>query len=243
MAQVQISSDSMAVLTGANAEYIAQLYGQFLSNPSEVDGSWQEFFTALNDNEKTLLDELTGASWTPKENKRKIGGFGEPSPGEVAEKAPAKTGAVSDADIQQAAKDSIGALMLIRAFRARGHLESNLDPLGLREKTDHPELDPSHYGFKTEDYSRPIYIGGVLGMEQASINEILPALRQTYSGNIGVEFMHLTDPEEKSLIQERIEAPRNKTDFSVEGKKAILERLTAAEGFEQFLHKKYPCVR
>ncbi|CAG0892059.1 unnamed protein product [Cyprideis torosa] len=143
-------------------------------------------------------------------------------------------------DVRQATLDSIRAIMLIRAYRARGHLMADLDPLGLREDEYHPELDPSHYGFEPADYSRQIFIDGVLGLESASLNEIVKILKETYSGKIGVEFMHLTDPDEKSWVQQRIEEPHNKTSFTDVGKKAIFQRLVAAEGFEKFLHVKYP---
>ena len=142
--------------------------------------------------------------------------------------------------MRQAAFDSIRAIMLIRAYRARGHLVCDLDPLGLREMEYHPELDPAHHGFDDGDYDRPIFINGVLGLETATLNEILSVLKETYCGKIGVEFMHMSDPEEKAWIQERIEEPHNKTDFTIEGKRAIYQRLVAAEGFEQFLHMKYP---
>ena len=129
--------------------------------------------------------------------------------------------------------------MLIRAYRVRGHLNADLDPLGLTEKNYHPELDPKHYGFDESDYARPIFIDGVLGMETATLHEIMAALKETYCGKIGVEFMHMSDPAEKAWIQERIEEPHNKTDFTVNGKRAIYQRLVAAEGFEQFLHVKH----
>lgn len=236
-------SENMSFLTGANSEYIAHLYSSYLKNPSSVDSSWKDFFSSLNDGEVSLLRELHGASWTPQENRRDGNGFGASS-APVAKTngnghaAPATVSA-SAGDIRQAALDSIRALQLIRAYRARGHLISNLDPLGLKVIEHHPELDPAHYGFTDADKNRRIFINGVLGMEEATLTEIVDALRQTYCGTIGVEFLHLTDPDEKSWIQERIEEPRNKTDFTVNGKRAILQRITAAECFEKFLHTKY----
>ncbi|MGH1376286.1 MAG: 2-oxoglutarate dehydrogenase E1 component [Alphaproteobacteria bacterium] len=235
-------------LSGVNAEYIAHLYAQYLKNPSNVDDSWQDFFSELKDNEAAFLKELSGASWTPSENakdKRKFGSAAvAPADGIIVEaandrKTAKKGGAVSNADVKQAALDSVHALMLIRSYRFRGHLLANLDPLGMKEIGDHPELHPEHYGFTDADYDRPIYINGMLGMEQATMREIYAALREIYAGTIGVEYMHLSDPDERCWIQERIEEQRNKTEFSVEGKKAILERLTAAEGFEQYLNKKH----
>ncbi len=130
-------------------------------------------------------------------------------------------------------------MMLIRAYRVRGHLEANLDPLGLEKREVHPELDPATYGFAAADWDRPIFIDHVLGFETATLRQIYDRLRATYCGKIGVEFMHIQDPEQKAWIQERVEGDANHTDFTPKGKQAILERLTAAEVFERFLDKKF----
>jgi 2-oxoglutarate dehydrogenase E1 component len=129
--------------------------------------------------------------------------------------------------------------MLIRAYRVRGHLEADLDPLGLIKREPHQELDPKSYGFTPEDWDRQIYIGNVLGREFATLREIYQILRETYCGKIGVEFMHIQDPAQKHWIQERVESIRNQTQFTDRGKRAILERLTHAETFERFLDRKY----
>ena len=237
------ASENLTFLSGPNAEYVLQLFTQYLSNAESVDESWQSFFDGLDETETALMQELSGASWTPAENSKAARRFG------VAFDDPANDAGAplrrssdkpSSEDVKQASSDSIRALMLIRAYRARGHMISDLDPLGMKEIGVHPELDPTHYGFTASDLNRPIYVGGVLGMEYASLNEIVTALKQIYCDTIGVEFLHLTDPEEKAWVQERIEEPRNKTDFTVNGKRAILQRMIAAEGFEQFLQKKYP---
>lgn len=236
-------AENQTFLTGMSAEYIAHLYGQFLKNKSNVDNSWQDFFAGLNDSDIELLAELGGASWTPEENKKSSRAFGVEIASDMAMKAPANNSKGSQGlgeDVRQAALDSIRALQLIRAYRARGHLMANLDPLGLKEIERHPELDPAHYGFTAQDYDRPIFINGVLGLEKATLRQILDVVKDTYCGTIGLEFLHMSDPEEKLWLQERIEAPRNRTDFTNEGKKAIYQRLVAAEVFEQFLHKKYP---
>ncbi|MCB1563203.1 MAG: 2-oxoglutarate dehydrogenase E1 component, partial [Alphaproteobacteria bacterium] len=237
--------ENLTFLSGMNAEYIAHLYGEYLAAPAKVDESWQHFFSTLRDDERALLLELNGASWTPPENRKSSRGFNrhlQP----VQENIPAgesygrRAGdSLSREDIKQAASDAIRTLMLVRAYRVRGHLMADLDPLHLKEKSYHPELDPAHYGFSPADYNRSIFVGGVLGMEYATLTEIIAVLEQTYCNKIGVEFVHLSDPEEKAWIQERIEEPRNKTEFTVNGKRAILQRLIAAEVFEQFLHKKY----
>lgn len=229
-------SENLSFLSGINSEYMAHLYSSYLKNPASVDPSWKDFFKGLNDREVGVLRELHGASWTPAENRRDQNGFDTPAP---ANKNANTHGEAVTGDARQAALDSIRALQLIRAYRARGHLLSNLDPLGLVPIDYHPELDPAHYGFTDADKSKSIFINGVLGMDYATLDDIMTALKQTYCGTIGVEFLHLTDPDEKAWVQERIEGPRNQTDFTVNGKRAILQRLIAAESFEKFLHTKY----
>lgn len=237
-------SENLSFLSGVNSEYISHLYARYKHNPAKIDASWRQFFDGLNDEEVSILKELHGASWTPEENRRDGNGFSHEGGESLVETSPEITNTISSnsdaADVRQATLDSIRAIMLIRAYRARGHLMADLDPLDLREDEYHPELDPTHYGFEHSDYNRPIFIDGVLGLESATLNEIVKILKETYCGKIGVEFLHLTDPEEKSWIQKRIEEPHNKTDFTEVGKKAIYQRLVAAEGFEKFLHVKYP---
>lgn len=241
-------ASNISFLSGISAEYIAHLYGEYLSDTSKVDQSWRDFFSGLNDDELGLLEEMTGASWTPEENRKSARAFGavengaEPSSGNgrEADYGRRQTDAMSREDVKQGARDSIGALMMIRAYRARGHMLANLDPLGMKEVADEEELDLKHYGFEASDLDRKIFINGVLGLEYATLNEIITILKETYCSTIGVEFLHLTDPKEKSWVQQRIERPQNRTDFTVNGKRAILQRMIAGEKFEQFLHKKYP---
>ncbi len=245
--QQQNQAQDQTALTGVNAEYIAHLYGEFLSSATNVDESWSVFFEALNDNEAELLRELSGASWTPAENRKSKRGFkadeSEVSSCATPASAPMNRRAddsLSHEDLQRAIRDSIQALMLIRVYRVRGHMLADLDPLGLKEKNMLAELDPAHYGFEANDYERPIFLNGSLGFDYATLTEIMAALKQIYCDKIGLEFMHLTCAQEKQWLQHRIEEPRNRTDFTANGKRAILQRLTAAEGFEQFLHKKHP---
>jgi len=233
-------------LSGPNAPFIADLYRRYLQDPGSVDPSWQGFFRDLGDDARAVIDELRGASWTPRARPAE-GGNG------VAEGRAAETGngkaAVAEAvaggreitpeDIRAATIDSIRALMMIRAYRVRGHLEADLDPLGLKPVPPHPELDPRSYGFTEQDLDRPIFINNVLGLETATLRQIVKVVRETYCGRIGVEFMHIQDPAQKAWIQERIESIRNQTQFTENGKRAILDRLTAAEMFERFLDKKY----
>ncbi len=229
-------------LTGANATFIAELYSRYLESPNSVDPSWGSFFADLGDDGDAVLAELRGASWAPPDGGGVIGrGEGEAAaPAAPLPSTAPVVGPRFDADqARAAALDSIRALMMIRTYRVRGHLIAHFDPLGLSGSAHHPELDPRTYGFMDADMDRPIFINYVLGLESATLREILAILRETYCGAIGVEFMHIQGPEEKAWIQRRIEGIRNQTHFTNKGKRAILERLTEAEGFERFLHIKY----
>ncbi|GGF08484.1 2-oxoglutarate dehydrogenase subunit E1 [Aliidongia dinghuensis] len=224
-------------LYGTNSAFIAELYEHYLSDPNGVDQSWRSFFDELRDDAVSVQAEVKGPSWQ-KIAKRIIGSDG-------AGAAPAKktNGAtapvLSEEAVKQAATDSIRALQLIRAYRVRGHLEASLDPLGLHKPEPHPELHPEHYGFTDADYDRPIYIAGVLGLENATLREIYAVLRDTYCGSVGVEYMHIQDPAQKAWIQEQIEGALNRANFPATEKTELLERLTAAESFERFLDKRF----
>ena len=161
-----------------------------------------------------------------------------PAPPIFAEVAPAPPPPLGD-ELQRATRDSVRALMMIRAYRMRGHLHANLDPLGLEQRHDHGELHPATYGFEDKDYDRKIFIDGVLGMKYASVFEMVTILRRTYCGSIGFEFMHILNPQEKAWLQARIEGPKKEIVFTQEGKRAIFRKLVEAEGFEKFLDVKY----
>ncbi len=228
-------------LYAGNAVFVSQLYEQFLKDPSAVDPGWRSFFGALGEDERAALTELGGPSWAAKST-RVIG-----ADGAVAAKAPAKgNGAAAPAagasaeQLRAAALASIRAFMLIRTYRSRGHLIANLDPLGIAERTYHKDLDYKSYGFTEADLDQPIFINSILGFgETATLQQIIDRLVHTYCGSIGVEYMYIMEPAQRLWIQERIERIENRTDFTVNGKRAILERLTAAETFERFLDKKY----
>ncbi len=234
--------DEGSFLNGANAPFIAELYDRYQTDPSSVDESWRAYFDQLMDEAGAARGEVAGASWAPRTTKV----IGATDPDAPAPKAandakatPASGAPASAAEIRQATLDSLRAIMLIRAYRIRGHLKANLDPLGLEAPEPHPELDPNHYGFTDDDWDRPIFINYVLGLESATLRQIVSILEDTYCGSIGVEYMHMQDPDQKQWIQARIEQIRNQTEFTSRGKGAILERLTAAELFEKFLGRKY----
>jgi 2-oxoglutarate dehydrogenase E1 component len=234
--------EQTSFLSGGNAVFISELFARFVEDPASVHATWQSFFADLGEDERAVLHEARGASWAP--NGHRIIGNGAAPEARANGAAKAANGAAATATVEdqrKAANDSVRALMLIRSFRVRGHLMADLDPLGLHKHEYHPELDPLSplYGFTEADMDREIYIAGVLGFETATLRQIYDTVKATYCGSIGVEFMHMQDPETKAWIQERIESIRNQTQFTKEGKRAILERLTAAEGFEKFLQLKY----
>ena len=229
---------------GANAAFIADLYARWVERPGSVDESFAELFAALNDEARSVLTDATGASWAPRRFD-----LGEPEPAKPAAKArdgkaakleaaPPAAG-MSDAQVRAATLDSLRALMMIRVYRVRGHLEAQLDPLGMTKPKPHPELDPATYGFTEADMDRPVFIDNVLGREVATPREIIATLRQTYCGPIGVEYMHIQDPVQKNWLQRRIEGAKWSDTFDAAAKKTILRQLTEAEGFEAFCQKKF----
>ena len=221
-------------LSGANATFINDLHKEWKENPNSVPKEWDLWFK--NNSDDVILDD--GPSWA-KKNSQVIGAIDTVASVRAVARGIAGKGDLSATDLRAATTDSIRAIMLIRAFRINGHLLAKLDPLNLQERDVHPELNPKTYGFKEDDWDRPIFIDNVLGMESATLRQIMEIVKETYCGSIGIEFMHVQDPAQKAWIQERIESIRNTTEFTKRGKKAIYERLVGAETFEQFLHKKY----
>ncbi|WP_160123141.1 2-oxoglutarate dehydrogenase E1 component [Rhodovarius lipocyclicus] len=242
MAGVDILASAM---TGGNAAYLADLYARWVEKPDSVDASFAELFAAMGDDAHAVMQDALGASWRP----RARGGFApeEPVPPAAKDAKGAKGGkpaaapapAADPEAIRRAQLDSIRALMLIRSYRVRGHLEAQLDPLGLHVPKPHPELSPEFWGFGPADMDRPIFIDGVLGLETASVRQILQVVRATYCGPIGVEFMHIQDPGQKAWIQQQVEGAPWNGAFDKAAKRHILTQLTEAEGFEAFCAKKY----
>src|SRR5689334_14678486 len=237
---------STSFLYGGNAAYIEDLYARYQADPNSVEPQWQAFFQSLKDEATSVTKSAEGPSWKKPnwpvpgngewvsaldgnwaETEKKLGD-------KIAAKAKAPGAALSQTDVQQATRDSIHALMLIRAFRARGHLHANLDPLGLEPHHNEEDLDPRSYGFTDADMDRPIFLDKVLGLEIGTLREILTILRRTYCQTLGVEFMHISNPAQKGWIQARIEGPDKEITFTPQGKRAILNKLIEAEGFEKF---------
>ncbi|MFN7185341.1 MAG: 2-oxoglutarate dehydrogenase E1 component, partial [Alphaproteobacteria bacterium] len=218
-------------LYGANAVFIEELYQRYRLNPASVDASWQKFFSGLGD---AIVKK---PSW--EQNPSAVIGQAEPDAAPAKKEGKASAVAADPKAIEAAAWDAIRAQRLIRAYRVRGHLAANLDPLGLEQPQQHPDLDPATYGFTASDYARPIYLGGTLGFERATLAEILAVLKATYAGTIGFEFMHIQDPVQREWILSRIEAARGQPQLSVAEKKKILSTLLEVEGFEEFVQLKY----
>ncbi len=238
-------------LYGANAPYIEQLQARYAADPNSVDGEWRSFFEGLKDTADAAIAGAGGASWQradwpPVMNGELVSAMDgnwaglETALGQKIKAGVARRGVeISDGAVTQATRDSVRALMMIRAYRMRGHFHANLDPLGLQILPKESELDPASYGFTEADWGRRIFLDHVLGLEFATIPEMVEILRRTYCSTLGVEFMHISDAAEKAWIQERIEGPDKGIDFTTMGKKAILNKLVEAEGFERFIDVKY----
>ena len=211
-------------LQGANATYLAQLHARYEQDPASLDPEWRAFFASFDDSKDRCA----------RRSARAVLG---PANGAPALLPASPQGGLSEQQALAAARDTLGARMLIRAYRTRGHLAAHLDPLDLVTRREHPELKPKTYGFTRADYDRPIYIGGAFGLEFSTLRQMLGILKHTYSDHIGFEYMHISDPEQRAWIQDRIEG--REISFTPEGKKAILKKLIEAETFERFLDVKY----
>src|SRR6204780_3793282 len=196
-------------LQGTNAPYIDDIYARYEKDPTSVDAEWQEFFKSLKEQPADVLKNAEGPSWgrdtwprTPRDDltsaldgnwtqvEKVIGGKLAAKAQVIAQTkgAPAVT-----ADVHQATRDSVRALMLIRAYRMRGHFHAKLDPLGIEAPRDREELDPRTYGFVDADFDRKIFLDHVLGLEYASLREIVAICERTYCQTLGVEFMHISN--------------------------------------------------
>ena len=232
--------DKTSFLHGANATYVEEMFKKYSDDPSSVPNDWGIFFKNIKD--EGLNSSTYSADWAKNDLKVQNGDLisaMDSNWSSLPEKIIKKNISYSVDEIQQATLDSIRALRLIRAFRVNGHLIADLDPLQLSQKNHHPELDYKNYGFNDDDLEKSIFIDGSLGLDNAKLKEIIKILHETYSSSIGVEFLHIQDPDQKQWVQERIEEVRNKTQFTVAGKRAIYRRLLEAEMFENYLDKKF----
>ncbi|KQN14343.1 MULTISPECIES: 2-oxoglutarate dehydrogenase E1 component [unclassified Sphingomonas] len=238
--------DFSDIAAGVSPAFVETLYAKFTADPASVESGWRTFFEGLEGSAQgpswesarwplTTTDDLTSAldptqmEPAPKPAK----GGGKPAP---AAAAPAP---VSKDEIAKAAADAIRAQLLIRTYRVRGHLAANLDPLGLSKREMPEDLKTEYHGFSDADIDRKVYLGGTMGFEWATIRELVDTLRKNYCGNVGLEYMHIADVEERRFLQERMEGQDKAIEFSVDGKKAILNKVIEAEQWEKFLGKKY----
>ena len=162
---MSIKLDKTAFLTGDASGFLEELYTRYLTDPAGLDPSWRGFFSALGDEASNVLAEAQGAPWKRRDL---FQGHEEGGKREVKIAAPAEG--------RQSTIDSLRALMLIRSYRVRGHLLAKLDPLELDVREDHPELNPTTYGFHDADMDREIFINYVLGLETATMREIMSIL-------------------------------------------------------------------
>ena len=219
-------------LASNNSSFIEEFYSDYISNPDKLPEGWKSFFDGLKDNEATVLGNIKGPSWAPKKKEKPLIEIKK-------EKKEITDDSKNIVLTEQSTKDSVRAIMLIRAYRIRGHLIADLDPLGIQKREEHSELKPETYGFNKNDFSRKIFLDGVLGLQHANLKEIMEILKKTYCSKIGYEFMHMGDPDEKSWIRDRIEGKEKDIKFTENGKKAILNKIIEAEGFEKYLHIKF----
>ncbi len=243
---VNLESDEVVkkldFLSGSNALYIEELYKEYRQDRDSVNSTWQEFFDNVDDNVDLVHPSWQRSDW-PLSDK------GELTSALVADWQDMQSklekiqirqnGDLNQEELRRATLDSVRAIMMIRAYRVRGHLAAELDPLKLEEVVDYPELNPASYGFTKDDMERPIFIDHVLGLEVATVTQMLKILRRTYCGHVALEFFHISVPEEKAWLQDRLEGPDKRISFSSEDKKRIFVKLLETEGLEKFIDVKY----
>jgi len=241
-ASKNLEFEKTSFLNKSNSAFIERMYLKFVNKDKDLPESWKDYFEGIGDELNVIAQEINGPSWGPKKNKIDID--------ELQKKIDQKENDIENNIVDRSEKfnyqllansnkDSISAVSLIRAYRLRGHLLANLDPLGMRETDYLDELHPEFYGFKKENYDKKIFLNGVINRKDASIREILKFLKQTYCGNIGYEFMHISNPDERKWFRDRVEKDTSSLEFTKNGKEAILNKLVQAEGFEKFLATKY----
>ena len=213
-------------LFGSNAPFIEELYESYLADPASVGQEWRAYFDELS---KTAGAVAKDVAHTPV-----IEAFAN-----LAKQSPAEQRRTQAMTVPELDKKQVSVLQLINAYRFLGTRHAALDPLQLHDRHVVPELDPAYHGLGPEDMDRVFNTGSLVGPAQDTLRNILEALKSTYCGSIGIEYMYITETEEKRWIQSRFEGPRSKPDFSKEVKRALLEQLTAAETLEKYLHTRY----
>ncbi len=231
--------EKTSFLQGGNSPFIKELYLKYINDPKSIPESWVEFFNGLDEDQDIIKKEILGPSWAPKKNNNLKSDSKEKKDTINSDQLEANGKLITQKDYEKEKIQSVKAIALIRAYRIRGHLIANLDPLEMMERKYLYELHPNDHGFKKEDYNKKIYVHSYMDVGYATINEILSTLRKVYCSSIGVEYMHISDPIEKKWFRERMEKKENQLKFTQSGKKAILNKLIQAEGFEKFLAVKF----
>jgi 2-oxoglutarate dehydrogenase E1 component len=230
---------------GASPAFVEDLYRRWKQDTGSVDKSWSDYFGGVEQN--VSGPSWAKANWPLKDTDALTAGLDPtqmepaPKPAKGGKPAPAAApaAAIDTASVEKAALDSIRAMMLIRTYRVRGHLAADLDPLGLAKRDLPADLTPEYHGFDAADLDRPVFLGGALGLQRATVREIVEILRRNYCGHVGLEYMHIGDVEERRFLQERMEGRDKEIQFTPEGKKAILAKVIEGEQYEKFLGRKY----
>jgi 2-oxoglutarate dehydrogenase E1 component len=230
-------------LSGANIDFIEGLYARYLQDPSSVDPSWREIFERSNGGGRPIFNKTLLEAPAPAPAPAPPGKNGKAAPAVAQAPAPAVAQAAAptqDMRLQSRVDQTL------TAFRLRGHLRATLDPLGrprppLAHVADMPMVDEKH--FSTQELEQPIESGGLFTQPRVKLSELLARLRRTYTGSIGVEFMHMLDSERRRWLMQRMEQSENRLAFPVEDQRHLLTKLSYAEGFENFLHTKYVGVK
>jgi 2-oxoglutarate dehydrogenase E1 component len=207
-----------------NASFVDDLYEAYLADPSQVSEDWRAYFAKLQQEQPVSTPEVPHLPIQER--------FTDYRPNYA-------TGAIDATALQAFAKKQAAVLRLITAYRYRGHQQAHLDPLLLQERPAVEDLSPEYYGLTSEDMSTVFDTGSLYGMTDAKLSDIIARLKTIYCGNIGAEYMHITETEQKRWLQERFEGTLGKPNFDEDTKKRILGQLTAAQGLEDFLHTQY----
>jgi 2-oxoglutarate dehydrogenase E1 component len=213
-------------LFGSNAPFIEELYESYLVDPASVSAEWRVYFDELS---KTAGAVAKDVAHTPV-----IEAFAN-----LAKQSPVAIRRAQAGAAPQLDKKQVSVLQLINAYRFLGSRHAALDPLQLHDRQVVPELDPAYHGLSDADLDTVFNSGSLVGPAQATLREIIDALKSTYCGSIGVEYMYITNTEEKRWIQSRFEGTRSKPTLTKDEKRLLLDRLTAAETLEKYLHTRY----
>ena len=235
--------DFSEIAAGVSPAFIETLFRRYQADPGSVEAGWRSWFEGLEG--AVASPSWARDNWPPADTDPLTAAL-DPTQMEPAAKParggsakPAVAAAPSSSDIEEAARNSIRAMMLIRTYRVRGHLAADLDPLGLTQRELPEDLKTEYFGFTEADLDKKIFLGGTAGFQWATLRELVDTLRANYCGHVGLEYMHIADVEERRFLQERMEGKDKAIQFTPDGKKAILNKVIEAEGWERFLGKKY----